>query len=326
MDRQSVDALREELRCFLKLQPAYRSPTVRVVERADEDGYIRSLLRYHTADHDQVDAFLFEPAGGLSRGAILALHQHNSQWEIGKSEIAGLLGDPLQAFGPALALRGVTVLAPDAIGFESRLNSSGWGATLAPKLDRPHSTVEGWLQYYNEMAYRIVRGECLMTKILHDCFTALQILRSATKILRPGVLGHSFGGSVALFLAAVDETVPFACSSGALCSYRQKMASGTALEMSLVIPGFQTKFDLAEVLRCVAPRRMLIVSADKDPQTADAPRVVEQARPEFVKQGAGFDLLHVHTLGGHPLDQYRFDTIVNWTAKQAHSHSGHGPA
>jgi len=312
-----MDTLRQNISDYLNLLPPYAPLSVRCLERVDEDGVTRSLLRYQVADGEQVDAFLFQPSSAPSRGAVLALHQHNSQWAIGKSEIAGLLGDPLQAFGPALARRAVTVLAPDAIGFESRLGDAGWGASLAPPLSRPHSTAEGWLQHYNAMAYRLVRGDLLMTKVLHDCFSALEVLRGHCKVLRPGVVGHSFGGTTALFLAAVDVNVAFACCSGALCSYRQKMASGTALEMSLIIPGFQKRFDLDDVLRCVAPRKILIVSSDRDPQTADAPRVVERARPEFVRQGAGFDLQPVHVAGEHALDQYRFDLIVNWMAKQA---------
>jgi dienelactone hydrolase len=218
------------------------------------------------------------------------------------------------------------VLAPDAIGFESRRGSVGWGTSLAPPSSRPHSTAEGWVQHYNAMAYRLVRGDLLMTKVLHDCFSALEVLRSYSKVLRPGVVGHSFGGTVALFLSAMDTSMAFTCSSGALCSYRQKMASGTALEASLVIPGFQSRFDLDDVLRCVAPRKILIVSADNDPQSADAPELVERIRPEFVQQGAAFDLLHVRVAGEHALDQYRFDLIVKWLAKQAHGHSSHGPA
>ena len=143
MDSHEVDAVREELRSFLKLQPPYRPPAPRTIERADEEGCARSLMRYSTEDGDEIEAFLFEPSTGTPRGAVLALHQHNSQWEIGKSEVAGLIGDPLQAFGPALARRGVMVLAPDAVGFESRCGSAGWGTSLAPALNRPHSTAEG---------------------------------------------------------------------------------------------------------------------------------------------------------------------------------------
>ena len=132
-----MDSLRQDLRSFLKLRSAYRPSHIRTVERTEDDGLIRTRLRYMTEDRDLVEAFLFEPAGVKSSGAVLALHQHNSQWEIGKSEIAGLAGDPLQAFGPALARRGVTVLAPDAIGFESRMKSAGWGSSLAPALNRP---------------------------------------------------------------------------------------------------------------------------------------------------------------------------------------------
>ena len=61
---------------------------------------------------------------------------------------------------------------------------------------------------------------------------------------------------------------------------------------------------------------MLIVSSDRDAQSVDAPRLVENARQEFVKQGAGFDLQHVRVPGEHALDQNRFDLIVNWMDKE----------
>jgi dienelactone hydrolase len=304
---------------FLNVRPSNSPAAWRAIDQAREDGFTRSLIRYEVADRELVDAFLFEPANQSSHGAVIALHQHNSQWTIGKSEIAGLVGDPLQAFGPALARRGVTVLAPDAIGFESRMKEAGWGTSLAPLLDRPHSTAEGWLQYYNQATYHIVRGELLMTKILEDCGAALEVLRTHTNATRLGVIGHSFGGTVALFLAALDTRVAFACSSGALCSYRKKMASGTALEMSLVIPGFQNRFDLDDLLRCVAPRKILVVSSEDDPQTEDATELVRQARPAFDSQGCTFQLQHVRVLGGHPLDPYRSNLITDWTVTQATS-------
>jgi dienelactone hydrolase len=282
-----------------------------------KDGVQRSLIRYPVGDGEQVEALLFQPASGHSQGAMLALHQHNSQWTIGKSEIAGLAGDPLQAFGPALARRGVTVLVPDAIGFESRRRRAGWGTPLAPPLDRPHSTAEDWVQYYNEMAFRIVRGELLMTKMLADCASALTVLGRYSDATQAGVLGHSFGGIITLFLAALDTRVTYACCSGALCSYRQKFACGTALEMSLIIPGFQNSFDFDDLLRCVAPRKMLIVSAEGDPQSADAEDVVGRARPAFDSNGCPYQLQHVRVPGSHALNQYRFDLIVNWMAAQA---------
>ncbi len=51
----------------------------------------RALLQYMAPDQDRIDAFLFEPKDRRPSGAVLVLHQHNSQWSIGKSEIAGLV-------------------------------------------------------------------------------------------------------------------------------------------------------------------------------------------------------------------------------------------
>src|SRR4029450_974117 len=96
--------------------PPPPAPALRVLDRWREGGYARSLVEYPAPDGDRIEAYLFEPDATPTR-AVLALHQHNSQWTMGKSEIAGLTGDPLQAFGPALARRGVLVLAPDAVGF-----------------------------------------------------------------------------------------------------------------------------------------------------------------------------------------------------------------
>jgi dienelactone hydrolase len=63
---------------------------------------------------------LLVPDGAGPFAAVLVHHQHNSEWHLGKSEVAGLAGYPLRACGPALARAGLVVLAPDAVGFEDR--------------------------------------------------------------------------------------------------------------------------------------------------------------------------------------------------------------
>jgi dienelactone hydrolase len=306
--------IRERIGSFLDLSLPTAAPDVCVAEQSPGDRYIRSLIRYPAQDGDLIEAFLFQPTGEKPRGNVLALHQHNSQWMIGKSEIAGLVGDPLQAFGPALARLGVTVLAPDALGFESRCNRPGWGTSLAPHLDRPHGSAEGWLQYYNQMAHRLVQGDLLIRKVLADCATALTVLRKFDQTETPlGVLGHSYGGTLALFLAALDTRVAFACSSGAASSFRYKLAHGIGLEMSLIIPGFAKQFDLEDLIRCVAPRRLLLVSSEEDPLTMDADQLVQAALPVFETQNCAGNLQHLRFPGPHALDPRRFQAIVDWT-------------
>jgi dienelactone hydrolase len=311
-----VDALRKQIRSLLMASLTHPPSDVQFLGVDSEDGYRRTLVCYAAPDGEPIEAFFFQPAGSEQRGAILALHQHNSQWEIGKREIAGLVGDPFQAFGPTLARRGVTVLAPDSIGFESRMRNTGWGTPLAPLLKKPHSTVEGWLQYYNQMAHRLVTGDLLIRKILEDSAAGLSVLQSLTKSDTLGVIGHSFGGSTALFLAALDTRVDYCCASGSVCSYRRKLADQTALEGSLIIPGFARHFDFDDLLRCVAPRRILVVSANTDPNSADAEELVRNALPTFGEMNCVNHLQHLRVSGGHALDQERFHAIVDWMVSQ----------
>jgi hypothetical protein len=83
------------------------------------DGYLELRVCYAGVE-EEIPALLLVPDGAGPFAAVLAHHQHNSEWHLGKSEVAGLAGDPLQAFGPALARAGLVVLAPDAVGFEDR--------------------------------------------------------------------------------------------------------------------------------------------------------------------------------------------------------------
>lgn len=304
---------RERIAEFVGFVSVNESPSLEIADRHECDGYSRALVRYVLPDAEQVDAFLFEPRDQATRGGVLALHQHNSQWTIGKSEVAGLIGDSLQAFGPALARQGLTVLAPDAVGFETRMGNTAGPASLAPPLLRRDTSPDDWLQYYNQMAYRLVRGDLLMRKMLQDAATAFSVLNEVvpTGVLT-GVLGHSMGGNIALFFSALEARVAMTCASGAVASYREKLARGIGLEMALIIPGFAATFDIDDLLGCIAPRRLLVVSAEDDFASIDADDLVNSARPAFDHAGSDSRLTHVRTTGGHALDPARFDAIVNW--------------
>jgi len=115
---------------------------------------------------------------------------------LGKSEVCGLVGDSFQAFGPALAKQGIVVLAPDSICFEDRRsNRTG--------IEPDDADVE---QHYNEMCYRLLRGDTLMHKVLSDSAQAISLLRAHSLIdpERVGILGHSYGGNTVLFHGALD--------------------------------------------------------------------------------------------------------------------------
>ena len=87
-----------------------------LLESVKENGYTRKLIEYDSYG-DKVKAYLLIPEILDKNPAILINHQHNREHHLGKSEVCGLAGNPLQAFGPALVKRGYVVLAPDSICF-----------------------------------------------------------------------------------------------------------------------------------------------------------------------------------------------------------------
>jgi dienelactone hydrolase len=316
-----MDALRSEIRSFLHLQTPGHAAEPVVHDEVREVGFVRKTISYATADGDTIEAFLFEPHVPRHVPSVVMLHQHNGEWGLGKSEIAGLVGDRHQAFGPVLARAGVVVLAPDAIGFESRCGFTSVGRPLPPDMTERSVVSEGWLQYYNHAMHRLVRGQLLIHKILADVADAVSVVQKLAKTERVGVAGHAYGGNVALFAAALDTRISFACASGAACSYRHKLAHGTGLEMALVIPGFAERFDFENLMQCVAPRELLIVSSEGDPYAADAGALVAQAAPAFRAAGAERNLVHLRIGQGHALDAQRFSAIVDYLVTRSASDS-----
>ncbi len=285
------------------------SPTFQTRLDEHEDGYTRSHVSYRSPDGDEVPAYLVVPDGEGPFPAVVCHHQHNSEIHLGKSEPAGVAGDSLQAFAPALARRGILVLAPDSLCFEDRRRGRAGR--------EPHD--DDGRRHFNELCYRLLRGDTLARKVVSDSALAVSLL-AAMPIVDPrriGMLGHSYGGNTVLFHAAVDGRVRFACSSGAACSYRRRIASGTGIELASVIPGFTGRFEVEDLVRGIAPRPLLLVSATDDPYSEDAEEIEAAGREAYEQLGAAGRLEHVRADGDHAIDRKRFDRIVSWTAEAA---------
>lgn len=272
----------------------------KLLESTEEDGYTRQLIEYDSCG-DIVSAFLLFPELLENNPAVLINHQHNREHHLGKSEVCGLAGNPLQAFGPELAKKGFVVLAPDSICFEER---------------RKNPSVEGFdfWQHFDAMCYRIVTGDYLMKKVLEDAMNGITLLSNFDFIDRKriGTLGHSYGGNTVLFLSALDERITFSCASGSACTYENRMRNNVGIEMASVIPNFHGKYDIYDLVSCIAPRRLLIVSAEDDKYSKDAPYIVEKASPAYLELGAIQNLQHKRYSGSHDMTKERFDFIMEW--------------
>ena len=297
----SLAEQRNNIQNFLKYSPTDRPIDFEVIETVQESGYSRLRIAYASNEGDMIPAFLLLPDGDAVCPAVLVPHQHNGERYLGKSEVVGLVGDPLQNFGDALAKRGFIVLAPDSICFEDRRRHMS-GVEAHPYDDQQH---------YDEMCFRLAQGDFLMRKVLDDASVGLSLLLHHPRVdnSRVGTLGHSYGGTVTLFHAAVDERVQFVCTSGALCSYAYKFEHNLSLAMCLAIPDFTTHWDYEHLVACIAPHPLLVVSADEDKHAQDADIVLEKAKHAYEGSDA---LVHHRYQGGHPLTQERFDRIVAW--------------
>ncbi|GAA0126412.1 alpha/beta fold hydrolase [Clostridium sp. CTA-19] len=272
----------------------------RILESTKEEGYTRQLIEYDSYG-DKVIAFLLQPEILDKNPAILINHQHNREHHLGKSEVCGLGGNPLQAFGPELAKRGFVVLAPDSICFEERRQN-------------PHVEGFDFWQHFNEMCYRIIKGDYLMKKVLYDAINGVTLLSNLTYVdnKKIGTLGHSYGGNTVLFLSALDERIAFSCASGSACTYQNRMINSVGIEMASVIPNFHGKYDIYDLVSCIAPRQLLIVSAEDDKYSRDASYIVEKASPTYLELDALQNLHHKRYPGGHELTKERFDFIIGW--------------
>lgn len=297
-----MSSIRTEIAEIIGIQPVLAEETVdyKVLESVEEVGYTRQLIEYVSGD-DKVSAYLLLPEKQGNNPAILINHQHNREHHLGKSEVCGLAGNPLQAFGPELAKKGFVVLAPDSICFESR---------------RKDTSVEGFdfWQHLHEMTYRIVRGEWLMKKVLEDAMKGISLLAGLECVdkSRIGTLGHSYGGNTVLFLSALDERISFACASGSACTFEHRMKNGVGIELASVIPGFHGKYDIDDLVACIAPRKLLLVSSDEDKYSMDAPCIVEKAEEKYAELGESQNLYHKRYQGGHALTEERYADILEW--------------
>lgn len=246
-----TDGFRRVLRRCLGRMPGPCALRPAVAERVAVPGGVREKVSYAVERGERVQAYLFLPDAPGPHPAVLCVHQHHRQFHLGKSEPAGLAGDPEQFYALELAARGYVTLAPDAIGFE----------------ERQHRVLQGQDYERFEANKRLTEGSCLQAKMLCDLMRALDYLAARREVdaRRIGCLGHSLGGQEALFLCAMDRRVAVGASSCGFSSYRALFDGAINHNFAAYVPGLLQHGDLDRVLRLVAPRPFLALAGKDDP-------------------------------------------------------------
>lgn len=246
-----ADGFRTTLVRLLGRTPARSPLQPKVMERVALSGCAREKVSYMVEPGQRVSAYLFVPLGDGPKPAVLTVHQHNREYHLGKSEPAGLSGNPEQFYALELAKRGYVTLAPDALCFE----------------ERQHSSLRGMDYERFEATQRLTEGSCLQTKMLWDLMRALDYLLTRREVdgRRIGCLGHSLGGQETLFLCAVDRRIAAGVSSCGFSSYRAIFGAALLHNFALYVPGILRYGDVDRVLGLVAPRPFLALAVSGDP-------------------------------------------------------------
>lgn len=92
------------------------------------------------------------------------------------------------------------------------------------------------------------------------------------------------------------------------------MSNSVGIEMASVIPNFHGKYDIYDLVSCIAPRRLLIVSGEDDKYSRDASYIIEKASAAYLALDALQNLQHKSYPGGHALTQERIDDIIEWVS------------
>ena len=293
-----ADGFRRTLTRLLGLTPARCALGPKVTERVHLPGIVREKVSYAVEPGERVSAYLFIPEGAEPRPAILCIHQHHREFHLGKSEPAGLAGNPEQFYALELARRGYVTFAPDALCFE----------------ERQHPTLQGQDYERFEATRRLTEGSCLQAKMLWDLRRGLDYLAARKEVdaRRIGCLGHSLGGQETLFLSAVERRVAVGVSSCGFSSYRALFDGAINHNFAAYVPGLLRFGDLASVLGLVAPRPFLALAGIADPifPLAGVRATVRGAQPAY---GPARDRLRLTVVpGGHAFSALMREAAVGW--------------
>ena len=206
---------------------------------------------------------------------------------------------------PAIPIRPTLANSPNVDSLRSRPMPSplrrGTGAEAPSK------------RKYYELASRLVRGQTLLAKVLHDASVGLDYLVSRPEVDtgRIGFLGHSYGGRMAIWLAALDRRIRATVSHCGCVGYADSLRRGAGIQMEFCVPGFMRHAEIEDIVALVAPTPLLLSAAIEDRWSRGAQRIYEAAKPAF----ANSDLELILWPGGHAFTRPMRDAAYGFLEK-----------
>jgi dienelactone hydrolase len=246
----------------------------RLIREERKDGYRLQWVDYAVEPEDRVPAILLIPDGvnATNPAAAIAIwHQHAGQWHLGKTEPAGLSGDPMHHTGVALVKLGYVVLCPDALCFEERQDPSG--QLKAGNYER------------FEFLRQVVDGRCMAWKNILDMRRAIDYLASRAEVNaeRLGCYGHSMGSTHTWLVGPWEPRLKCLVGNCCLPTYGAIHRTKILHCFPNFIPGIHQYGDTPDIAALIAPRALHLNLGETD---GGSP--IEEARAGCEKIAAAY--------------------------------------
>ena len=259
-----------------QLPPRPRVPDVKPISRQDRGGCVVEKFQFDNGAGATVPGYLLLPKNVKGKApGILFCHRHGGYYDLGKEELFSTNHFP-ESPGPTLAARGYVVLAIDAYCFGER---NGQGP------DGPDE--KGTEGEWSAAKFNLWVGRSLWGMMVRDDLMALDYLASRPEVdaSRLGVTGMSLGATRAWWLMALDDRLKTGVPVCCLTRGRNLIENGllSAHGIYYFVPNLQTHFDSEAIVALIAPRPVLFMDGDQDPNApVDGIRAIQAAvRPAY---------------------------------------------
>jgi dienelactone hydrolase len=285
--------------------PAPLRPRLR--ETIQKDGYRIESVTYEAEPADTIPAMLLIPDGVNANHpapAVAVWHQHNGQWHLGKSEPAGLTGDPAQHTGVALVREGYVVLCPDALCFEERQNAQ---------------LQSGDFERFEFLRY-VVAGKCMAWKNILDMRRAIDYVCSRAEVQpqRIGCYGHSMGATHTWLVGPWEPRLQCLVANCCLPTYQAIHQHHLLHCFPNFIPGLFAYGDTPDIAALIAPRplHMNFGETDSGSPIEEVRAGVERIAAAYARQNAAEHFSHfIEPNTGHVLSETMWMKVRDWFAR-----------
>lgn len=309
-DAMSPAEMREKLQACLGgpwPEPCPLAPVHRETMR--KDGYRIESLTYEAEPGDPIPAMLLVPDGvdaAHPAPAVAVWHQHAGQYHLGKSEPAGLDGDPMHHTGAALAKLGYVVLCPDALCFEERQDPTG-------KLQKGNFERFEFLRY-------VVGGKSMAWKNILDMRRAIDFLESRPEVDadRIGCYGHSMGSTHAWLVGPFEPRLKALVGNCCLPTYSAIHEHHLLHCFPNFVPGWLEYGDTPEIATLIAPRALHLNLGETDGGSPieHARAGIERIAAAYEKAGAADKFTYfIEPDTGHVLSEAMWEKTRAFFAK-----------